>query len=335
MKRTFSKTDIVERYVKKYPTLPSLSLARVIYKEQREHFKDIEQCRTATRYIRGVQGTKQRKYRKSKSHLFVKPFSLNPYNLPKSYEEKPKIFTLPKEHNNILLISDLHVPFHSIPALTEAIKYGKENNINTIFINGDLIDFYQISRFTCIEKKRNTKEELEAAREVLSILRTEFPKAAFYLLEGNHDKRMEMYLATKAPELLGTPEFQLEHLLQSEFFNLKIIPDNTLVKMGKLFVTHGHLLIRGVFAPVNSARGAFLKAKASVLISHVHKVSQHSETTLKGDVITCYSTGCLCELSPTYNPFGNNFSHGFAHIKVNPDSTYKVRNYQIIEGKLY
>ena len=49
-------------------------------------------------------------------------------------------------------------------------------------------------------------------------------------------------------------------------------------------------------------------------------------------IITCYSTGCLCELTPSYSPFANNYSHGFAHVKTQPNGHYSVKNIQLIDG---
>lgn len=149
-----------------------------------------------------------------------------------------------------------------------------------------------------------------------------------------HDNRLELYLAVKAPELLDLEEFKLEVLLEAHKYNMRVFDDTTLMKLGKLNASHGHLVLKGVFAPVNAARGAFLRAKASMIISHVHKVSTHSETTITGKNITCYSTGCLCELNPRYAPFGNNYSHGFAHVIIRPGGMFRVKNLQIINGEI-
>lgn len=330
MSKVTYKNKIVRNYIKRFPNTPSLTIAKKIYAENSAEFTNVELVRTMVRHIRGLNGKTARKRLGDKS-MVVKPFSLkNPYNLPKSEGKAPKVFNLPS--TNILLISDLHIPYHDIKALTVAIDYGKKEKVNCIFINGDLIDFYQISRFVNLERRRSVAEELEITKEILGIFNKEFPGVPLYLLMGNHDNRLQYYLANKAPELLDVEEFRLTELLESEKYNLTVLDDTTLVKMGKLCVTHGHLLLRGVFAPVNPARGAFLRAKASVVIGHTHKVSTHSETDIKGKVITTYSTGCLCELNPTYSPFANNFSHGFAHIKVQPNGNYAVRNLQIIDG---
>lgn len=331
--RTSFKSDIVKNYLRKYPNMLSNTLANKIYSEMSEHFTDKENVRSTIRYVRGLSGKKNRKSKTIKEFK-VKPFSLlkNPFNLPHSYAEKPKIFNLPNDHNNILFISDLHIPFHDVKAITTALNYGKENSINAIFINGDIIDFYQISRFQNVERKRSVSQELKATNHILDVFNKEFPNIPIYFLLGNHDVRLEKFLAVKAPELLDVAEFKLEMLLHAKAHNMMVIGENTLVRMGKLSVTHGHLLMRGFFAPVNAARGTFLRAKASTIISHVHKVSTHTETTINGKQIVCYSTGCLCELNPTYNPFANNFSHGFAHVMFNKAGNYTVRNLQILDG---
>ncbi len=72
------------------------------------------------------------------------PSESNPLDLPPSQEAHYKAFKLPINHNNILLLSDIHVPYHNIQALTLALKYGLENDVNTILLNGDIIDFYAI-----------------------------------------------------------------------------------------------------------------------------------------------------------------------------------------------
>lgn len=331
-----NKNDIAREYVLRFPNTPSLTLAKKIYLENIQLFSSVEHARSSVRQVRGLKGHDHRKKTSEQLKLFhVKPRSLdrNPFSLPKSDAKKPKIFNLPKKCNNVLVLSDIHIPYHDTEALTIALKYGKEKKINCILINGDLLDFFMISRFTKIKYGRSVPGELELANEFLDVLNKEFNDVPIYLILGNHDIRLQTYLAVKAPEILDMQEFRLEFLLKAKDHNMTIIPDTTLVRIGKLNVTHGHLLIRGIFAPVNSARGAFLKAKAPVLIGHVHKVSTHSETTLSGKTITTYSTGCLCELTPDYFPFGNNYSHGFAHVKIE-GNWFKVRNIQIVNGEI-
>lgn len=335
MKPTY-KNGIVRNYIRRFPTYGTRTIARKIWQENSKEFNSYETVKSMVAYVRGLSGEKNRRKLGDKS-LVVEKFTFkNPYCLPKAEKVKSEIFTLPATCNNILILSDIHIPYHDNTALTAALRYGKEQKINTIVINGDLLDFYQISKFINLERRRSVAEELDIAKQFLGILNKEFTNVPIYFLMGNHDNRLEMYLATHAPELLDVEEFKLAELLEAEAFNMTVLKDTTRLKAGKLNITHGHILLRGFFAPVNPARGTFLRAKASTLIGHTHKKSEHTENTMNGKTISCYSTGCLCELLPTYAPYPtNNYVHGFAHIIINKNKFPIVKNIQIVDGEIW
>lgn len=326
------KNELAKKYNERFEETPTTTLAKKMYAENIELFKDVEDARSCIRYVRGQTGDFHRKFvGKKKEDL---KYNYNPFKLPESSATVREPFVLPLRCNNILLISDLHVPYHDISAITAAFNYGIENNVNTIFINGDLIDFCLISRFENNPKKRSVKYELDICKEFLKSLRQAFPTQSIYFLKGNHDVRLEAYLRVKAPELLDVKEFKMESLLNFNEFKITSIDDNVLVKAGKLSITHGHHVMKGFFAPVNSARGLYMKAKQSTIIGHVHKVSEHTETNMDGDMTTTWSSGCLCELKPDYSPLVSNYAHGFAHVIVNKDGGYSVHNKRIFNGKI-
>lgn len=312
--------------------MPTLKLARIMYNENKIVFKDVESARDALRGIEGKKGI---------SKKMVKPTHKtperpkNPYNIPDTYKEDRKPFVLPIYCNNILVISDLHIPYHDVDAITTAIEYGLKNEVNTIFINGDLIDFHQLSRFEKDPRKRSVKEEFSATKHFLQSLREAFPQIDIFWLKGNHDVRYEKWLMTKVYEVFDDEYYHLEQRLALNEQKIQLIDDNILVKAGKLSITHGHHIMKGFFSPVNSARGAWMKAKQSVLIGHVHKVSNHVEVNMDGQTFGCWSTGSLCELKPSYNPLVSNYQHGFAHVTIDRSGDFSVRNFQIIDGKLH
>lgn len=324
------KLDVIRSYRDKYGMdMPTLKLARIIFKENAILFRDVEQVRT---YLRGIENKSGNQVKVTHPYP-VRP--KNPYNLPESYSKEPAVLKLPTGCNSILCISDLHIPYHDIDALSLAIEYGINNDVNTIFINGDLIDFHGLSRFEKDPRKRSVKQEFEAAKSFLIALREAFPTQEIYWLLGNHDMRYQKWLMTKVYEVFDDEYYHLEQRLQVNEQRVKVIEDNVLVKAGKLAITHGHHVMRGFFAPVNSARGAWMKAKQSILISHVHKVSNHVEVNLDGDSFGTWSTGSLCELRPDYSPLVSNYQHGFAHILVDGSGDFQVKNYQIINGKIH
>ena len=327
--------DTIRKWRKKHPDMPTLKLARIIYSKNKLGFASVESVRTMLRYIEGKTGKAHRKSVENSEFLKSEERPKNPYNLPESYQDERKPFRLPMACNNILLISDLHIPYHDINAITIALDYGKQQKVNTIFINGDLIDNAQISRFERDLSKRSVKQEFEATKQFLVALRKTFPAAEIYWLKGNHCIRWEKFLAQKVREIWDDPYFHLEQRLALHEQRVKILDDTVLVKAGKLSITHGHHIFKGIFTPVSPARGAYMRAKQSLIVGHLHRASHHPEVDLDGNIVSCWSQGCLCELRPNYSPLVSNSQHGFAHIIVENNGNYTVKNYQIIKGKIH
>src|SRR5574343_300047 len=68
---------------------------------------------------------------------------------------------------------------------------------------------------------------------------------------------------------------------------------------GKLPILHGHEVRRMAMA-VNPARGLFMRLKSWGMCGHCHKTSEHTERDIRGTILTTWSVGCLCDLSPVY-----------------------------------
>ena len=306
-----------------------------MYAENPVIWISVDNARSALRFIEGKMGNTNKKKLIDKTYIKDEPRSLNPHKIPESHKEDRPPFVLPLACSNILLISDIHIPYHDPAAIEIAVDYGKAQGVNTIFINGDLIDMHQVSRFEKDPRKRSIKQEFDAAKEFLRWLRWEFPNAEIYWLKGNHCIRWEHFIRTKVREIWDDDYFYLEERLRLNEERVHLLDDKVLVKAGKLSITHVHHMFEGVFSPVNPSRGAFMRAKQSLIVGHLHRASHHPEVDLDGKVISCWSTGCLCELKPDYSPLVSNSQHGFAHIMVESNGDYIVKNYQIINGKLH
>lgn len=325
------KTDIARRYRNEYGMeMPTLKLARIMYEKEKLIFKDVEDCRGI---LRAIEGKKHKQNYKVTHPMPERP--KNPYNLPESYQEKREPLQLPLTCNNILLISDLHIPYHDIDAVTIALEYGVREEVNTIVILGDLMDFHKASKFQADPRKRNIKEEFDATKHFLRVLRHIFPTQEIYWLKGNHDIRYEKYLLQKVQEIWDDPYYHLEERLQLNEERIHLLNDDVLIKVGKLAMTHGHHIFKGIFTPVSPARGAWMKAKQNIIVGHLHRSSYHPEVDIYGQVIGAWSLGCLCERFPQYSPLVSNSQHGFAHITVEQNGDFTVKNFTIINGKLH
>ena len=256
--------------------------------------------------------------------------SENPFNLPPSFEESYEHYNVPPQYKNWLIMSDLHFPYHNIKAITETLNYGIQKNIDAILINGDGMDCYQLSKFNPDPRKRNMKEEIDAFGEFLIICRKIAP---VFFKEGNHEERMERLLIRNAPVLLGIEEFELETLLKCGERKIDVIKDQRIIYIGHLPVLHGHEVhLAGV--SVNPARSLFLKTNKTALCGHLHRTSQHSESSLDGKSISTWSVGHLGDEHPEYARI-NKWNHGCARVEVNSDGDFEVINLRISGNKLF
>jgi predicted phosphodiesterase len=328
-----TKGEVVREYLAMFPKSSKKGIARLLVKEHPLLFHSIDQARILIRSHTGTSGKHAKKYMKNQIKHETNFSRENPYGIPTSYELVREPFVLPKVENNILIISDLHIPYHNIAALECALDYGVKNKVNTVFINGDLLDFHGLSRFLKDPRKRNVKEEMDACIEFLTGLRKTFPKASIYYHHGNHDIRYQMWLMSH-PEIFGDPYYELENRLGLNKLRIRTVDDKTITKAGKLSITHGHYIFRGASSPVSPARTMLLKAKQSMVCGHTHKISEATAMNLDGDIYTCFSTGSLCELLPDYTPMCNDYSHGFAHAVINNDGSFSLKNYRIHKGKI-
>jgi hypothetical protein len=195
-------------------------------------------------------------------------------------------------------------------------------------INGDYQDFYRISRFQQDPKKRTLKEELIAGRDGLCWLRDRFPKARFIYKLGNHCERWDHFVWSKCVELFELENMQLHNMLEFEKFGIERV-DSSPILAGHLPILHGHEFGKsGIAAPVNPARGAFLRTNHTVLIGHLHRPSSHAESNMWHDETMTWSTGCLCALQPDYAKI-NKWSWGFASVDVSSDNQFNVHNYRL------
>jgi predicted phosphodiesterase len=325
------KADIAREYRLKYGmNMPTLTLARIMYNENVEAFKNVDHARSSLRIIEGKSGKKMRSEIKDKSLYMTDERPKNPWKLPESEETKYEPFHI--KEKKIAVLSDVHIPYHSVPALSAGLDFIQAEKPSAILLNGDILDFYQLSRFGKDPRKRSVAHELQAARDFLDVL-SQFGAKIYYKI-GNHEERYQHYLMAKAPELLGVQEFELQHLLGLNERGIDLIGDKRIIKANDLNIVHGHEFGQSIFSPVNVARGLFLRGKVSAMQGHNHSVSEHTESNMNGDIVTTWSLGCLCELNPAYLPI-NKWSHGFAIVDLSDNGKdFHVRNYRIHKGKI-
>jgi len=319
-------TEMARRLAQMHPDAPAQTLARRLVKECNGAIT-LHQARMRMQRQFGVQGAKHRKSLKAAA--------------PRPARKSGEILAMPKSMaeawsphrmnviGNVGIMSDVHVPYHSEIAVAAAVGFLKDQELSALLLNGDIADFYAISRYTKDPKQRDFKGELEAVRDFLAYLRQEFPDIPIVYKSGNHEERWQHWLWQHAAEISDDPRMSLTAWLGFNENNIELVEDKRPVLLGKLPVLHGHELPSGMAAPVNVARGAFMKTLSTVLVGHSHRTSNHAESDMWHKETGCWSTGCLCDLRPEYARI-NRWNWGFAMVAIHKGGAFDVHNYRVM-----
>ena len=333
-----SKSGIAADFIRALPdkTLPARTIARMLMKAHPDLWEDIESARSAVRTVTGTSGnTPKRQARVREDIRREKGASGKSYTMPKSYERTgecvtPYILT----GSTIGIIGDLHIPYQNNKATLAALEKFEDSEVDTVLLNGDICDFYTTSFHEKIKERRpSTAEERDEVIEFLMLVKDRFPDAQVIYKEGNHEQRLARYVMQKAPELAGLPELELPKFFALDELGIKYIGNGRRMYAGRLNILHGHELGYGIMAPVSPARGLYLRTKSTALACHHHKTSWHSESSIDNNDLSCWTVGCLCDISPEWKTISY-WNHGCAIVRVDQETKdFKVENIRIVDGK--
>ena len=326
-----TKQEIAAAVVDRFPDASNRAIARILRAENPDAFPSLEACRSVVRVVRGANGEFHRGEKRPAAR--PKPLGWQQAVIPPTASKKrtPLVLTGPIK---LGVFSDLHIPYHNPQAVEVAMAHLKKQKCNILLINGDLGDFYACSRHEK-DPRRRLADELDSIRQFLFWLRSQFPRQRILYKIGNHETNLERYLMREAPVLLGVPDFTIRDVLKLDSFQIEVVESLQLIQAGKLSIYHGHELPQGMSSPVNPARGLWMRVQETILCGHWHRTSEHTETTgISRKVSSCWSVGCLCDLSPDY-AIVNRWNHGFAIVDIDKDGSFEVHNHKIIDGRVY
>jgi hypothetical protein len=133
---------------------------------------------------------------------------------------------------------DLHAPFHNKKAWRLNLKVAEARETAVYISLGDFIDNYSISSHQKNPDKRELllQDEVDNANERLDELDTILPKARKIFIAGNHEDRLDRYIAHRAPDLFGM-------VTTAQLLNLKkrgweYVPYREHIKVGHVYYTH-------------------------------------------------------------------------------------------------
>lgn len=240
-----------------------------------------------------------------------------------------------------LVFSDIHFPYQDDNAIKTMISFAKDYNPNNIYMNGDIVDFYNLSKFDKNpERKETVADEIFMVRKFFKKMRDNFPKSNIYFLHGNHENRLQRYL-WENPELAKLAELDITNLFHFSDYGIKEIKasrdywgmDGGSIKQGDIIIMHGDAKLNGAstskYAGYSAKNTMLGGLQSSVIIGHIHRLAYVTHSTPQG-VMVGIEGGCLCKI-----PKNANWETGFVTFETIDGKNHNYKLHMIEKGKLY
>lgn len=314
--------QVAQEYAEKYPTLSTKKLAELLVLKEPLIFPVFERARSAVRFIRGLHPGGSNKY-------VLADRLVKKREVPPAVPSRHTTAQLPDDVKRYVVLSDIHVPFHDRKAVKVAIAKAKAMECDGVLLLGDIADCYSMSHFLRDPRLRKPSKEVQAIRMLLGAIKDELNPKRFIWKAGNHEDRLITYMIQHAPDFFDmAPELcSWRTIIGLEQMGIDYMDSHEFLRHGRLNIVHGHEWRGGLISPVNPARGAYLKTHECTLLGHAHQTSGHTESTMRGAAVSCWSIGCLCDLHPEYSKV-NKWNHGFAVLHTGRD--WHIDNFKVI-----
>jgi predicted phosphodiesterase len=191
----------------------------------------------------------------------------------------------------ILLVPDIQVPYHDkrlVATFTEFIRRYKPDELHQV---GDLVDMPQPSRWSkglAGEYEPTLQRDLDTTVALLADWRQALGKGKPLVVKtGNHDERLESYVARYAPALSSLGALRLDALLHTEELGVRLERRPYQIAPGWV-LAHGHESgLRST--PGLTALALAKKFGCSVVCGHTHRAAIVPSTTgVGGRTTTIY-----------------------------------------------
>lgn len=241
---------------------------------------------------------------------------------------KPRKASVPMGLEKHVNIGDTHGVFVEQPVWKAVLDFIKDFKPDQINLLGDMIDFYEISRFDKNPMRRVVLgREIDFTREVvLAEVRRAAPKARIKWSEGNHENRLKRFLWSRAPELASLPGLDMRSLFNLGKLKIEYLEGN--IEVGDVQLTHGHMARKHSGF---TAKAMLEDYGSSVIHNHTHRLGAHYKTD-RGGKYLAFENGCLCSFDMEYIKGSPNWQHGFSVAWLMPDNTTHFEQLEIKDG---
>jgi predicted phosphodiesterase len=201
--------------------------------------------------------------------------------------------------DKLVVGGDSHYPFESPSATSAFIQFIRKFRPDTVILNGDILDCYELSKYLKVPSKKTFKTGILKASEFLETIRSILPDADIRYVFGNHEQRYDKTILCKLPEMFGNIE-SLDEKLPCKKLGISVHKNIQSAEW-----TMWHNVAVGHFDRVCEGAGMtalrlMMKKGNDLVQSHTHRLGATAHAWLNRTTYA-YEAGCLCSLSPPYD----------------------------------
>lgn len=190
----------------------------------------------------------------------------------------------------ILIVPDVHAPYHDDRAFRVMLEVAKDFKPDTVVVLGDLLDCYTVSAHSKDPRRKlRLQDEAAEARVLLGQLKALGARCNIFI-EGNHEDRLDRYMRERAPELYGV--VSIAELLNLKKEGWQHYGYGQHVRLGKLYCLHDAGFF-GKYA-THATASAF---QGNAVFGHSHRLGAVYSGTMRGDHHVCVNAGWLGDVT--------------------------------------
>jgi len=233
-----------------------------------------------------------------------------------------------------MIISDLHIPFEDSKAVNIMLKIHQHCRPETVVINGDMLDFIELSTFT--RDKLEDRPITTSIRDATDIIKKLQRYSTVIYHIGNHELRLKKYLLNRAPEIADLVNFNdlINNNLKTDIKFVEMIGRDSMAKYfnNQLLIGHFNKALKN---SAYTAKSLVDQYKMNIIQGHTHRLGVYYTTGAKKTFIGIEG-GCLCCIMPNYvnNP---DWQNGFliALDSANIETVFINDGKALYRGKCY
>lgn len=236
---------------------------------------------------------------------------------------------------HVLVGSDFHGQFVDPLALRVFLDVAADVQPDVVVLNGDVVDFPQVSRFTHMPGagSLSLQDEIDYCREkIVRRVREAAPDAALLWVIGNHEQRLVRYLANTAPELaslrclawddlMGVDEYGVEMVFGGSFMAPRQRDRADAVRRRTHRVLYDSLVVtHGVSIAGNAMKVELERWGISGTSGHTHRPGIYTRPTAAQPYLSWTSTPMMAgfAVGKEYVDGPSGWTMGFALFTVDP-----------------